>query len=397
MLPISKTSFQTVIERKIMSTGGNPVARLLSGLTPGVQVVPFRGPDGRFAGGNVSDSSLVPSVGLNVGPGRKGVPTIGFDGNGMPKGGSFVSNGFRSNTFVQKQYTLNTYRSNAHYHMIQGQLVWLYHTTQELTQNQKKHLVYTAVTLPMLNELLRKAWDTFSTLLNSGDGEARRVQELRQKIPETVLVEYARTRLPSGTDLASVHSELVNDPEVSELYGYVMKSDAYALILAPHFVWARYKFAGSILSLTHGTSVGDAASYDRTGRTSVVNLVVCNKAEVHDIFTPVKHMQVRAKLFFHLTRRKLGDGTYGGFVVEPLVVANAPTPDTNTYAYFDAAGYGTSGLLYELGYVQEEPDVDDNEDVHRRASGVDAIGDAESMKRATASCRKIMIQMHKYI
>jgi hypothetical protein len=93
----------------------------------------------------------------------------------------------------------------------------------------------------------------------------------------------------------------------------------------------------------------------------------------------------------------LGDGTYGGFVVEPLVVANAPTPDTNTYAYFDAAGYGTSGLLYELGYVQEEPDVDDNEDVHRRASGVDAIGDAESMKRATASCRKIMIQMHKYI
>jgi hypothetical protein len=326
------------------------------------------------------------------------VPTVAFDNNGMPKGGSFVSNGFRSNTFVQKQYMLNTYRSNAHFNMIQGQFVWLYHTTQELSNNQKKHLVYTAVTLPMLNELLKKAWDNFWTLYKSGNAEAMRVQQLREKIPETVLVEYARTRLPSGTDLARVYDDLKEqDADVAELYEYAMKSDAYALILAPHFVWARYKFAGSILSLTHGTSVGDTASYDRTGRISVVNLVVCNKAEVHDVFAPVKHMQVRAKLFFHLKRREHGDGTYGAFVVEPLVVANAPTPDTNTFAYVDAAGYGTSGLMYELGYVQEEPDVEDNEDVHTRASGVDALGDAETMKRATASCRKIMIQMHKYL
>jgi hypothetical protein len=115
-------------------------------------------------------------------------------------------------------------------------------------------------------------------------------------------------------------------------------------------------------------------------------------AEVHDVFTPVKHMQARAKLFFHLKRRNSG-----AFFIDPIVVANAPTPEGNaTYAYYDATGCGATGLLYELGYVHQEPEGDDNETVHERASGKDIIGDAESMKKATASCRKIFIQMHKY-
>lgn len=390
-----------------MSTGGGPISGLLGGMTPGVQAVFFRGPDGRFAGGAMSQSTLVPSVSFNVGPGRNGVgqvPSISFDGMGMPKGGSFNSNGFRSNTFVQKQYMVNSFRSNIHYQMIQGQFVWLYHNVQEITNDQKKSLVYTAVTLPMLNDLLNKAWRNYQTLLASKDPEALEVEALRRKVPEAVLVEYARTQLPMNDTLRTAHEyqgddsktrheqPLVDDSDVARLYSYAIKSDAWALILAPHFVWKRYVFAGSILSLTHGTSVGDSASYDRTGRISVLNLVVCNMAEVHDVFTPVKHMQARAKLFFHLKRRHSG-----AFFIDPIVVANAPTPEGNaTYAYYDATGCGATGLLYELGYVHQEPDGDDNESVHERASGKDIIGDAESMKKATASCRKIFIQMHKY-
>lgn len=354
----------------------------------------------------MSQSTLVPSVSFDVGPGSNGVggarPRISFDGMGLPKGGSFNSNGFRSNTFIQKQYMINSYRSNIHYQFIQGQFVWLYKNTQEVISNEKKTLIYTAVTLPMLNDLLNKAWVNYRKLFDAKNTEAMRVHELRERVPEAVLVEYARTRLPNGDKLRLIHSDpvgddnrgLVDDAEVEELYNYAAKSDMWALILAPHFVWERYRFAGSILSLTHGTSVGDPSSYDRTGRISVINLVVCNMAEVHDVFTPVKHMQARAKLFFHLKRRAQANGEYGAFYIDPIVVANASTVDD--WGYYDGTGCRTTGLLYELGYVHQEPDAVDNEAVHERASGVVLEGDMESMKRATASCSKIFIQMHKY-
>lgn len=108
-------------------------------------------------------------------------------------------------------------------------------------------------------------------------------------------------------------------------------------------------------------------------------------------------MQVRSKLFFHLKRRKQADGTYGEFFIDPIVVANGPDPNGgNPNTYYDATGAGATGLLYEIGYVHQEPDTDDNDIVHERASGVDAIGDGEASRRATASCAKIFIELHKY-